>query len=228
MLMSEIIYSLRSLPRKGDGLSDDDSYSDRQLAFLINSYRAQLIKRDRDKGKYITEYYTQDLGRVPLIKADAHECCDWEPFECVLRIENPLPKVVDSNTDPLFVYVGTVDGKGFQRTNYNKAQFGSYAKYTGRMTKWYQSGDYIYIINPPTKALKYINIQAVFENPTEANEYKTCKCNDGNDDCFVGFNYEYPMSLTDVQDIIKMDADVRLRIANVLPKDELNDSKDQQ
>lgn len=226
-LLSEIIATLRDLPRRGNGDSDDNNYTDRQLAFVINYYRALLIKRDKDKGKYITEYYVQDLGKVELVKADPHTPgCPVDPLiGCVLRTKEKLPVPIDTNSQSLVTFVGSMEGQPFQRTNYNKSQFGMFSKYSGKLTKWYQVDEYVYIINPPSPTMKYINIQGVFEDPVKAHLFvKTCEgqdCADEND-----FDFEYPMSLTLVDSIYKLYIQTEVRSATALPNDTTNNTKD--
>lgn len=208
--------------RKAWTRSDNDYVTDRQYAFIINYYRATLLKQFKDKGKYLSGNLVQNLGRVTLIKADQNEECSI--VNCTLRIQNPLPKAIDTNGTNLITYVGPLNGsKSYQRTTYQRAIYDKYAPYTAGESKWFELGNYIYIINPPSNLLKYINIQGIFEDPTEANDYKVA-CED--DPCFVGFEYEYPMSITLLDTIYKMMADAEMKFAHILPADTKNDSAD--
>lgn len=224
---SEIIYTVKNLPRGGNGDSRSNSYTDRQLAFIINYYRALLIKQYKDKSRYISGNHVQSLGKVKLIKASKHECClpDCEIGDNVYRTETPIPRVVDTNMWNLITYIGTIDGLNpWQRTTFNKFSFDKYSKFTGKNTKWYELNNYIYVVNPPSKALKYINIQGIFEDPTAANDYKDCGCE--GEDCFKGFDFDYPMNSSEIPTIIKMITDSEYRMAGMMPRDDKNDSKD--
>lgn len=224
---SEIIHIIKNLPRRGDGNSDDNPYTDRMLAFIINTHRSVLIKQNKDKGKIISGNYVQNLGKVEIIKASKHECCTTDPDidDCIYRILNPLPTPVDTNSLNLITYVGTIDGMtNWQRTTFNKVQFDSYAKYTGNRPKWYQLNNYIYIVSKQLKNLKYINIQGVFESPEKANDYKDCGCE--GEDCFKGFDFDYPMNSSDIPIIVKLIASSELAMSQLLPKDERNDGRD--
>lgn len=230
-LLSEIVATLRDLPRRGYGDSDDNRYTDRQLAFIVNYYRATLLKRDKDKGKYVTEYYVQDLGKVELIQSDPHgNCVVDKNIGCILRTKEKIPVPVDTNSQSLITFVGTLEGNQFQRTNYNKSKFGIYSKYSGRLTKWYQLDEYIYIVNPPTQALKYINIQGVFEDPIKANLFRQNGFNCEGENCYdeANFDFEYPMSLTLVDTIYKMYTSSEINTANMLPPEIVNDTSDKQ
>ena len=63
MLQSEIIYNVKNL-LAGGILSDDLDLSISQMAFIIDYYRARLVKQDQDKGRFNTELYIQNLGKV--------------------------------------------------------------------------------------------------------------------------------------------------------------------
>lgn len=228
---SEIIYAIRDLPRGGDGESDDNAYTERFIAYLVNNYRAVLLRREMDAGKELTEYYKQSLGTVELVKAQINECGlpDCDLGTSILRTLNPIPKAVDSSRRDALTYVGLVDGShAFQRTHFNKLAFEKYARYTGKRTKFYEmstdQGTHIYIINPPIPNMRYITINGVWEDPTLANNYKTCG-NTGN--CFVGYEYEYPISITLLDSIYKMIASSEFATQNILAKDTSNDGVDE-
>jgi hypothetical protein len=222
--LNQIIFNLRNLRRAGR-LSDDDAISDRQWAFIVNYYRARLIKQDIQKSRLISGNIVQNLGQVTLIEADKNECCDI--MDCVLRIELPIPSAVDTDQYPLITYVGLLNGtKSFQRTTYERAIYDQHATYTGKQPKWYQSGRFIYIINPPSKALKYINIQGVFEDPAAAIKYRTCDCPGNNESCYTGFDFEYPLPIDKIDTINKMIMEAEAKFANILPQDKSNDTND--
>jgi hypothetical protein len=229
MKLSEIISTVRNLPRGGKGDFDDNSYSDRQLAFIINYYRVKLIDQDINKGKYLSQYYVQTLGKVKLIKTSKTECglgdCDLNDF--VLRTEIPIPKAVDTNSQNLITYVGTVDGnKSYQRTSFQSVKFDSFSKYTGRNTKYYELGEYLYIVNPSSNSLKYITITGVFEDPLKVNEFKSIGCDDSSDYCFNPFDIEYPLSMKHVDTIYKLIVNTEFRFQNILKFDTENNTKD--
>ena len=72
---AEIIYTVKNLPRMGNGDSRSNPYTDRQLAFIINYHRAYLLKQYKDKGRYLSPNHVQTLGKVELITTSKHECC---------------------------------------------------------------------------------------------------------------------------------------------------------
>lgn len=223
-LFSELIYNVKNLRRNGR-VSDDDSFTDRQWAFIINYYRAKIVRQDIAKSRVVSGNQVQNLGKVTLIKADKNECCDIH--DCVLRIEKPLPNAIDTDVHPLITYVGLLNGtKSFQRTTYERAIYDQHSKYTGKQPKYYELGNYIYILNPPTNNLKYINIQAVFEDPKAAVKYRTCDCEQNEETCYIGYDFKYPLSIDKIDTLVKMIMEAEEKFSLIQPSDKTNDTAD--
>jgi len=222
MLASELIFNIKNL-KAGGIQSDDENVSDHQVAFIINYYRAKLMRQQVMKHNHYDLQDIQDLGRVEVIQTDPHECdC---PGACILRTKLPIPSSMELNKSHGLTFVGQYGGMSFQEETWQSAPWSTYAPYTGNKTKWFIKGQYIYIINPTDPSLKYINIQGLFEDPKEANEFKTCKCDNGLV-CNVGFDYEYPLSAHLVDTLNKMIMDSEIRWTTLLPQDTANDSLD--
>jgi len=226
---SEIIYLVKGFPRLGDGDSRSNNYTDRELAFIINYYRAKIISQQMSKNREVDSSYVQSLGKVEVIRASKNECCDLDcdVDDVVYRVKEKLPSFISTKGNSIVPYIGTVDGNNkFTRSSYNKSVFDRFSLYTSKRTKYYELQGYIYITNPPTTNLKYITLQGVFEAPEKARNYFTCGCEDGTVDCSDGYNFDYPIKVSDVDIIVKMVADSEYRFAGMLPKDTLNDSRD--
>lgn len=224
---NELIYILKDIPRQGNGESRSNNYTDRQLAFIINYYRAKIISQQSSKGKEIDSAYVQTLGKVELVKASKSECCliDCDINDVVLRTVEKIPNFISSKGNSIVSYIGTIDGGyRFTKTFFNKIEFDKYAIITSKRTKYYEVGGYIYITNPPTSNFRYMLVQGVFEAPEAANEFHICGCTTTN--CDEGFNFDYPIEISDIDTILKMTIDSEYRFANILPKDTLNDSRD--
>lgn len=221
--LKEIVTHVANM-RKNWRRTDDDSVSDREYAFIINYYRAKLLRQDANTGRFITGNLTQDLGLVEMIQTDVHDC---GKNHCIIRTKNQVPKPIDTATVNLYTFVGPVNGeKEWQRTTFNRVKYDLRSRYTALETKWYEKGEYIYIVNPPSNALKYINIQGVFEDPIKAREAHNCPGESCNCGCFEGFNFEYPLSVTMLDTIIKMMYDAEIRFGNMIAPDTENNSKD--
>lgn len=206
--------------------SDDENLSNEQLAFIVGYYRAKLFKQDQDKGKMNKSLYVQNLGRVPLTQVDKNECCEGD---CIIRTELKIPTPLDSARGLNITFVGTANGRPFDRQEHNTIIWNKAAKYTGREPKWYYQNGYLYIINPPSMMLEYINIQGVFQDPSVAESFRTCDCPDNEGDCssFANMDFEYKMPLHHVDTVVKLVAETELRLLSAFPSDVSNDSLDQ-
>lgn len=220
MLLSEIIYNIKNL-RAGGLQSTDEDLSDAQYAFIINYYRAKLIKQDVDRGKTSRSQDIQDLGKVTL-QLSTEDCCDISPCNLVTVLK--IPPFFEFNDTALISFVGTIDGVAFQFSKGNRVSWDRFAKYTGKLTKWSIENNHIKIINSPTSLMKYINIKGIFEDPTIANKFKTCDC-DNNEECNTSYNYNYPLSLDRVDLIVKLIIETEFRILYAIVQDDLNDGK---
>lgn len=224
---NEIIYLLKDIPRQGDGESRSNNYTDRELAFIINYYRAKIISQQLSKNKEVDSAYLQSLGKVELIKASKSECClpDCDINDVVYRTKEKLPSFISSKGNSIIPYIGTIDGSyKFTKTSFNKVEFDKYSIFTSKRTKYYEIENYLYITNPPTSSFKYMLVQGVFESPEFANEFHSCGCT--TTACDTGFDFDYPIKISDIDLILKMTIESEYRFANILPKDTLNDSRD--
>ncbi len=221
MLLSEIIYNIKNL-RAGGLQSVGEDLSDAQLAFIINYYRAKLIKQDVDRGRTSRSQDIQSLGLVTVEKSN-DDCCDLNV--CTLRTVLQVPTFLEFNDTSLITFVGTVDGDAFQFSKANRISWDKFAKYTGKKPKWFILNGYIYIVNPPSTLMKYITIRGVFENPQNVNKFSTCDCEGNNQTCNVGYDFEYPLSMDRVDLIVKLVAETEFRILQTIVQDDLNDGQ---
>lgn len=224
MLLSEIIYNIKNLMAGGIE-SDDQDFSNNQLAFIIRYYRARLLKQDQEKGRSSNSLYVQNLGKVPLVQADKNECCDADT--CILRTATKIPIPLETFKGLNLTFIGTLNGRAFQRTYHNAVMWKKGAKWTKNDPQWYYQNGYIYIVDASSVMLSHINIQGIFEDPQEAEKFKTCDC-DNDLDCYDGFDFQYPMPTHYGDTLVKLIAETELRVLYSILPDNLNDSVDQQ
>lgn len=228
MLASEIIYNIKNLIAGGIQ-SDDESISNRQLMFIIDYYRARLLKQDQEKGRFMQSLYVQNLGCVGVSQQDKNnEKCDTDEAEdCILRTTLKLPKPLESHTGINITFVGNSNGKPFQHKSHNAMHWKNAAKWTGKEPAWYFQSGYVYLIDPPTKMFSNMNVQGIFESPQKAQEFRTCDCPENNEPCLTGFDFEYPLPLHHVDTIVKLIAQTELSVLSAIPVDNSNNSVDQ-
>ena len=224
MLASEIVYNVKNLVAGGIQ-SDDQDLSNKQLLFIVDYYRAKLLRQDQDRGRFNSDLWTQNLGKVSLIKADKNECCNID--SCVLRTSLKVPSPLETHQRINITFVGTVGGLPFQRFALNAINWKPFDKWTGKEPAWYYQNGYIYIVNPPTDMLSYINIQGIFERPDEAVRFRTCDCNLNEEKCFETLDFEYPFPQHYVDTLVKLIYQTELKLLLTLAPDTDNNGQSQ-
>lgn len=224
MLASEIIYNIKNLIA-GGVQSDDTNLSNRQLMFIIDYYRAKLLKQDQQKGRFTQSLYIQNLGCVPLELSDKNDNCAID--DCILQTKNKLPTPLETTHGVNITFVGTSNGTPFQMKPHNAMFWKRAAKWTGKETSWYYQAGRIKLVDPPTMMFSDMNVQGIFERPLEAVEFRSCDCPDNGLECFSGFDFEYPIPLHHVDIIVKLVAETELRILSSIPVDNANNSVNQ-
>jgi hypothetical protein len=224
MLFSEIIYNIKNLIAGGIQ-SDDQDLSDMQLAFIVNYYRARLFKQDQEKSRLNKDSYVQNLGKVTLIQADKNEC--YLTSSCILRTEKQIPMPIESVFGINLTFVGLMNGRPFNYKAHNAMPWKHAAKYVGKEPTYYYQNGYLYIVDPPTIDIDYINIQGVFEKPEVAMRFRSCECELNNLDCFDTYDFEYKIPLHYVDTLVKMCADTELKLLRAIPADTSNNSVSQ-
>jgi hypothetical protein len=224
ILASQLIYNIKNL-RAGGVQSDDTKLSDRQVFFIINYYRAKLIRQEYGNHKVIGREDVQDLGKVELINVDPHEC-GCPTGSCILRTKEKIPRSLRlQGEDHGFTFVGMYAGQAWQETTWNAAPWTTYAKYTGNDTKWFIKGRYLYILNPRDIRMNQMNIQGLFDDPQEAEQFRTCSCDNG-ETCNRGFDFDYPISADKVDTLMKMMMQSEINWTTLIPEDISNNSLD--
>lgn len=221
----EIIKNIQNILNRGRQ-SDDDQFADDQIKFIVDYYRAKLISEKARRGRSLSPYI-QDLGKVELIKADKNECCDIE--DCILRVKNkPMPRPVVKGRDVLITRVASIGNSGhissiYQKTYENSVYWDSFRAYTSSLGRWYYKDGAIYIVNPQTTRMRYINIQGIFQDPTAANTYRTCDC-PNEEECYPGYDYPYPIDSSSLDVLYKLMAQSELNWYSQSFQDTLNDT----
>ena len=175
--------------------SDDIKLSDRQLEFIINYYRAKLIKQEVDKKRAISSNIIQDLGKVQLAKIDSSELSGVSTNKYILRTISKIPKLLELNQQDAIVYIGgldktsSIDFMTKSRSKWNKS-----SKYGSKQPTAYYRNGYVYIAECP-QFMKFINIEGIFADPREVSRYNTADnvCYDISQDSYPISEYMIPV-----------------------------------
>jgi hypothetical protein len=227
MLLSEIVFNIKNL-LAGGVESDDENLSNEQLVFIINYYRAKLLKQDQEKGRQGKGLYVQNLGKVPLVQADKNECCEGD---CILRTASKIPSPLETYKGLNLTFVGTLNGRPFDKQEHNSVIWNKGAKFTWKEPKWYYQNGYIYLVNPPSMMIQDINIQGIFEEPMLAESFRTCDCPGNNSPCTDpkdNLDFTYPLPLHHVDTIVKLIVQTEITVLTGMLTDYSNNGVDNQ
>ncbi|PIZ58750.1 hypothetical protein COY23_00215, partial [bacterium (Candidatus Torokbacteria) CG_4_10_14_0_2_um_filter_35_8] len=155
-------------------MSDDDIGDKRQYEFWINNTRALLIRQDYAKNRTLSENVIQDLGCVEIETADVSECCDMTYGCSIKRTKLLLPKPIELLQNDAIMRVATIDktSKAFSIVSYDQFIFSGNGRFnTNQIYATFRNSRIYLKSNSNTltlKAMKYINIRGIFEDPREA------------------------------------------------------------
>jgi len=219
---------LDAMSLKRGQMSDDDIGDKRQYEFWINNTRALLIRQDYAKNRTLSENVIQDLGCVEIETADVSECCDMTYGCSIKRTKLLLPKPVELLQNDAIMRVATIDktSKAFSIVSYDQFIFSGNGRFnTNQIYATFRNSRIFLKSNSNTltlKAMKYINIRGIFEDPREAKKFTRCN----GTPCYTN-NSDYPISNWMIEIIKKMILDTDIKIMFTLPSDPSNDSSGQ-
>ena len=219
---------LDAMSLKRGQMSDDDIGDKRQYEFWINNTRALLIRQDYAKNRTLSENVIQDLGCVEIETADVSECCDMTYGCSIKRTKLLLPKPIELLQNDAIMRVATIDktSKAFSIVSYDQFIFSGNGRFntnqiyaTFRNSRIFLKSNFNILT---LKAMKYINIRGIFEDPREAKKFTRCN----GTPCYTN-NSDYPISNWMIEIIKKMILDTDIKIMFTLPSDPSNDSSGQ-
>lgn len=230
MKASEIIYYIQNLRQKGIQ-SDDNQISDDMIFFSLNNKRDFLLRQEEEKYNSLNPEITQtlivELESSYLI--DIFLCDDRYKEICVLKSKLPLPLTINLKTSNNYTYVGGMDGSTpYSYTEQNTLKYLITSKYSGKKTKYLIINSYLYILNPPSNALRYVKVTALFNNPKEIIERNDILEGKTTVDIFDPYNFEYPVTGNMLETIYNMMINIEFKVQMSTKDDTLQDGKNEQ
>ncbi len=222
--LNQIAYSILSSVKPH--LSDDEDLRIEQVIYDVNVQRSVLIRRDANKHLNLNPTIIQDLGCVEMELADSAECCDFTSDCKVLRTKELVPVPLELYDKILITRVGPIDkgNKQYNFVSYERAIFSGNGAFSKNTIYAYYMNNRIYLKSKLNELpfIKYINIRGVFEDPTEASNFKDCDDNP----CFSN-DSQYPIAAWMESEILEKLIDRYLKIQMQVPRDLGNDAKSQ-
>lgn len=230
MKASEIIYNIQNIRQKGIQ-SDTNDLSDSQIMFMVDYYRAKILKQQLDSGQQIGSTYHQDMGLIELVKSNEIEtniACGFpiEILKCLVRTKIKIPQIIEHNGEFLINYLGTHNFlNAYTNTTYIKLVWDLRSRYTKNTPKYFYLDGYIYIYNTDLN-LKYVRLIALFAEPSAVELIK--KENNSSDTLvYDNYDFEYPVSSSMIDTINKLIIESEYRLLLAMQKDNTNNQSNE-
>lgn len=214
--LRKIIYDIRGLIR--DARSNDLHFTDRQIAFWVNTLRNKLIKERLDKGQVISDNNYQHIESLPLKTNSEFTGKDLDiDLDCIIMSTGILPNMIQHNDMPL---ISQIRGRHYKSTisilPKPQAIRVKNNKYTRNLNVAYYEDHRIYLLGG-SSYMEDIYLEALFEDPDEANKLITGEK--------LGMDEEYPVDSNLIDVIKEIILTKNLNIYLNLPEDKVNNAE---
>lgn len=155
--LREIVYNIKNIAEGGSSLTEDSKISDSQVEFLVNAYRAKTLMQYTNSGRSVHPQTLQTFKHTATTDNNTH--IDF-PSVINFNEQRAIKSIVfyDSSLGTSeYIEVGTKGSTAYLLGN----RFTS-----GKKTARIQDGR-IYFSNFDLDTNDYVEISAIFSNPTE-------------------------------------------------------------
>jgi len=220
--LNSIINDILKIIRGGE-VATTESISKRQIEEWIHQYRALLLKRDLDKGKYPNPDYIQEIDHLQLEAVDVVGD-DITPLGLstdykILRTKLELPTTIDLNFKSGFTYIGSPMGYEIQFIPEGRSLWQQYRKYTPNDPVCFLRNKRLYVLSG--EPMEFITIRGIFEIPPEVGRF----INPITSKPLFTYDSKYPVPNEYVPIIKQMILTEELKIEAVASSDETNDDE---
>jgi len=222
--LDEHAYNIRNIIRANQGNSDDERLNISQIKFWISAYRAKGVFDITQYGKQIDPQLVQDMGVLKLKTVDkADSECPKVEWGCTVKYVD-IPKIVDLPHNRALVFVGLIDKQTpIIIDNADVHIFKRATKFGNLFNRCYFINNRLYIVTKQgDESVKYINIRAVFEDPTDVTVYTE---DNPKGRCFDEANDEYPMPMRLYEYVLTSILRNEFQVSAQTINDELNNGR---
>lgn len=183
---------------RGSEVAASEPISKRQLESWVHMYRAQLIKRDLDKKRMISQEYVQEIADIPVTASGT-----------IYKTEDTIPNVIFRSHEDGFTWIGNGDDE-YQYTTPMRATWQQHRKYSSAEPYVYLKEDALY-----TNVDAALTVRGIFENPLDAMNFSSTGSNTST---------TYPIPIAMLPTLKQMILKGELGIEAEAPSDDKNDS----
>lgn len=182
--------------------SDDSFFTEDHVVFLLNKYRALVLKKEKEKTNRVLDKSNSQTICLELEKyTDSEDPCG----DTILRSTAKLPKMLDDDKATVYPYpaVGYFVSDKIIFTSMERIRYTMYNRWTNNLLYAAKGPDsYLYIksANPQFLYLENVVMEAVFEDMEEAAELS---CNKEEKSCDI-MDSEFPLESALVPTVIEL------------------------
>lgn len=188
----QAIESFRHLIAEKGPISDETALSKREIYFALLRFRSYIIsEKYRQNPNRISKFTYQTIPCIPLVKAPVDECPIEEKSGCVWRkTKFPIPQPIDCKISVVSL-AGNIKYDYLPWERFREladSKFSNEIKAPYFTIKNTGKHSHIYVWNDIHK--EYIQIEAIFENPLDVQNYYDCQTGEKNK-CFSPLDEEF-------------------------------------
>jgi len=228
---NEITYRIFNIVRPK--ISDDSSIDISEIQYDVENTRAMLIKR-RFSNKFRTEIpeaIVQPIKRLEIESVNASNLTsnpDIPSDKVLMRTKLEIPRLLEKSSGLPMVKrasSSTILSSNFSIVTPQQAITSGNGKFNSKNIFCFYENDRLYLITGLmiSKAIKYIDLYAVFERPTKYFDFMNANYSPN-----PAFSHDsdYPVMLDMIDDIEQIIIKNKLKIESTQPIDDINDSSD--
>lgn len=221
--LNEIAYNIFETVR--GQISDDDNISIEYIKDLVHSTRARLLSQRFNKNvRTIEDVFTQSLGALEIEAVDSSAHSTLKSGRYMYRTKLEIPATISRhNQEGTFTRIGPADELGveYNLVSYNRALHSGNGRFNKDSIFCFLRDNRIYIISNSGayhKAVQYIDVIGVFDNPTQVARFK-----DKSGDSLYSDDGRYPVSRSMKDDIENLILKEKFGIKLQAQSDKVND-----
>lgn len=224
--LNQIAYGLWEIVRAN--ISDDDSISVDHIKDMIHDTRALLLKQKFDKQlRVIDDGYIQSLGALEIEPVDSSAHSTITAGRYMYRTKLQIPPTIDRrNYEGTFTRIGPADklATSYNLVSYDRALYSGNGRFNKDQIFCFLRDGKLHLISNSGayhKAVQFIDVQGVFQNPSQIAVFL-----DSNGNSLYSDDNAYPVSRSLRRDIENIILKEKLGIQAQAPSDKVNDGDD--
>jgi hypothetical protein len=227
MTLDKIIYDVREALKK---YTTDDELDDRYIIHLFNIKRAKYLRQDLNNYQRTTDISVTQTICMETECVTANECNVDYDCGSILRTKEKVPKPLELHIKSAITAVKPTTRLSvpFNFITKQKAVYSQYSPFSNAIFAFLDNDMHIYIVSklPDVNLIDCISVTAVYEDPLELMNFKTCCGCDDPLPCFSISTTDYPLQPHYV-DLIKLEIVNEIAKLSTLNEDKENDADDE-